>query len=528
MRTIHLLRSAARALLLAAALAVPSAGAATFRFANQGDALSVDPHMHNEAVLLSLMGNVYEALTGRDRNFALRPELATDWKQTAPTMWRFNLRKGVKFHDGSPFTADDVIFSFERARGEGSDVRVYVAGIREIRKVDSHAIDIITNEPFSILPQNVSRWYIMSKTWCERHNATRPVDVRKGTENHASTHANGTGPFVLKSREPGVRTVFAVHPGWWGQPEHNLTEATFTPIGNDATRVAALISGEMDLVDPVPLQDAPRVKAAPTLKVQQSPEMRTIFLGMDQKRDELLFSSVKGRNPLKDRRVRQALYQAIDIEAIRTRIMRGASTPAGLMVAPAVRGFVESLNKRLPHDPEAARRLLAEAGYASGFELGMHCPNDRYVNDSEICQAVASMLAKVGVRINLVAEPKTQFFPKLLQRNVSFYLAGWTPTSQDSHNALFALMATPGESGQGQFNGGSYSNPRVDDLIRRIAAENDLAKRDAMIAEAFRLHQDDVGHIPLHQQPLTWGMRKNVDVVQSPDSFLALRWVVVR
>jgi peptide/nickel transport system substrate-binding protein len=385
---------------------------------------------------------------------------------------------------------------------------VYVAGIREIRKVDTHAIDIVTSEPFSILPQNMSRWYIMSKTWCERHNATRPVDVRKGTENHASTHATGTGPFVLKSREPGVRTVFAVHPGWWGQPEHNLTEATFTPIGNDATRVAALISGEMDLVDPVPLQDAPRVRANPALKIQQSPEMRTIFLGMDQKRDELLFSSVKGRNPLKDRRVRQALYQAIDVEAIRSRIMRGASTPAGLMVAPAVRGFVESLNKRLSHDPEAARRLLAEAGYASGFDLGMHCPNDRYVNDSEICQA--------------------QFFPKLLQRNVSFYLAGWTPTSQDSHNALFALMATPGDSGQGQFNGGSYSNPRLDDLIRRIGAENDPAKRDAMIAEAFRLHQDDVGHIPLHQQPLTWGMRKNVEVVQSPDSFLALRWVMVR
>ena len=526
--TVRLLRAAAKALLLAAALATTPVGAATFRFANQGDALSVDPHMHNEAVLLSLMGNVYEALTGRDRNFALRPELATDWKQTAPTVWRFNLRKGVKFHDGSPFTADDVIFSFERARGEGSDVRVYVAGIREIRKVDSHAIDIVTNEPFSILPQNVSRWYIMSKTWCERHNAARPVDVRKGTENHASTHANGTGPFVLKSREPGVRTVFAIHPGWWGQPEHNLTEATFTPIGNDATRVAALISGEMDLVDPVPLQDVPRVKSTPTLKIQQSPEMRTIFLGMDQKRDELLFSSVKGRNPLKDRRVRQALYQAIDIEAIRSRIMRGASTPTGLMVAPTVRGFVETLNRRLPHDPEAARRLLTEAGYAAGFELGMHCPNDRYVNDSEICQAVASMLAKVGIRVNLVAEPKTQFFPKLLQRNVSFYLAGWTPTSQDSHNALFALMATPGEGGQGQFNGGSYSNQRVDDLIRRIGAENDLAKRDAMIAEAFRLHQDDVGHIPLHQQPLTWGMRKNVDLVQSPDSFLALRWVVVR
>jgi peptide/nickel transport system substrate-binding protein len=510
------------------ALFTGAAQAATFRFANQGDALSVDPHMHNEAVLLSLTGNVYESLTGRGRKFETSPELATDWKQTAPTVWRFNLRKGVKFHDGSAFTADDVIFSFERARGEGSDVKVYVAAIKEIRKVDAHAIDIVTFEPFLILPQTVSRWYILSKSWCEKNNATRPVDVRKGNENYASTHANGTGPFAIKSREPGVRTVFIANPEWWGKPEHNLTEAVFTPIANDATRVAALISGEIDMMDPLPLQDVPRLQASPNLKVLQSPELRTIFLGMDQKRDELLFSNVKGRNPLKDRRVRQAFYQAIDIEAIRTRIMRGVSTPTGLMVAPAVQGFAPELNKRLPHDPEASKKLLAEAGFSEGFEVGMHCPNDRYVNDGEICQAVAAMLAKIGVKVNLVAEPKSLFFPKVIGRNVSFYLAGWTPASQDSHNALFAVMSTPGEGGQGQFNGGAYSNPRVDELTKRIGAENDTAKRNGLIAEAFKVHQDDIGHIPLHQQPITWGLKKNVDMVQLPDNFQYLRWVTVK
>ncbi len=514
------------------ALAVLSLGAAAqgkvFRFSNQGDALSVDPYMHNEAVLLSLTGNVYESLVGRGRKYELTPELATDWKQTAPTVWRFNLRKGVKFHDGSPFTADDVIFSFDRAKGEGSDVRVYVGNIREIRKVDAHAIDIVTQEPFVILPQTVSRWYIMSKAWCEKNNAVRPVDVRKGTENYASTHANGTGPFRLESRQPGVKTVFAVNPDWWGKAEHNLSQAIFTPIGNDATRVAALISGEMDLVDPVPLQDVPRIQKSPDLKIMQSPEMRTIFLGMDQKRDELLASNVKGKNPFKDRKVRQAVYQAIDIEAIRTRIMRGVATPAGLMVAPTVVGFVPELNKRLPFDPDGARKLLAEAGYPNGFEVGMNCPNDRYVNDAEICQAVASMLAKVGVKVNLTAEPKTQFFPKVLQRNVSFYLAGWTPVSQDSHNLLFAVISTPGEGAQGQFNGGSYSNAKVDELTRKIGAESDAAKRLAMITEAFKIHQDDIGHIPLHQQPITWGMRKSVETVQLPDDFLYLRWVTVK
>jgi len=522
------LRAVLFAAVLAGVLANPAVRAATLRFANQGDALSMDPHMHNEAVLLSLTGNVYESLTGRGRKMETTPELATDWKQTAPTAWRFNLRKGVKFHDGSPFTADDVIFSFARGRGEGSDVKVYLAAIKEIRKVDPHTIDIVTHEPFIILPQSVSRWYVMSKSWCEKNNATRPADVRKGSENYASTHANGTGPFVLKSREPGVRTVFGANPDWWGKPEHNLTEAIFTPIANDATRVAALITGEIDMMDPLPLQDVPRLQASPNLKVLQSPELRTIFLGMDQKRDELLFSNVKGRNPFRDKRVRQAFYQTIDIEAIRTRIMRSVATPTGLMVAPGVQGFAPELNKRLPHDVEAAKKLLADAGYPTGFELGMHCPNDRYVNDGEICQAIAAMLAKVGVKVNLVAESKSLFFPKVIGRNVSFYLAGWTPASQDSHNALYALMSTPGDGGQGQFNGGAYSNPRLDDLVPRIAAENDMARRNALIAEAFKLHQDDIGHIPLHQQPITWGLKKSVDMTQLPDNFNYLRWVTVK
>ena len=503
-----------------------SAHAATFRFADQGDVMSMDPYMLNESLLLGFMGNVYEGLTGRGKGLETAPELATDWKQTAPTVWRFNLRKGVKFHDGSPFTADDVIFSYERARGDGSDVKSYVALIREIRKIDATTIDIITTEPFPILPQTVSQWYILSKSWCEKNNTLRPVDVRKGTENYASNHANGTGPFALKSREPGVKTVLVPNTNWWGKAEHNVTEAVFTPIANDATRVAALISGEIDMMQPVPLQDVPRVQAAANLKVIQGPELRTIFLGMDQKRDELLYSNIKGRNPFKDRRVRQAFYQAIDIDAIRSRIMRNAATPTALMVAPAIRGFAPALNKRLAHDPEAAKKLLADAGYPTGFEVGMNCPNDRYVNDAEICQAVASMLAKVGIKVNLVAEPKALFFPKVLRRDTSFYLLGFTPL--ESHNALFALMATPGEGGQGQFNFGAYSNPKLDALTKQIASEIDQTRRNAMIAEAFRLHQDDIGHIPLHQQMLTWGLRKTVDVVQLPNSFNYLRSVTVK
>jgi peptide/nickel transport system substrate-binding protein len=515
-------------LVLAAAVAAGTAHARTFTYANQGDVLSMDPHMLNESLLLNFTGNVYEALVGRGRKLELQPELATDWKRTAPTVWRFNLRRGVKFHDGTPFTADDVIFSYERARGEGSDMKTYVGQIKEIRKVDSHAVDIVTIEPFPILPDVVTQWRIMSRRWSEANGATRPVDVRKGTENYASVHANGTGPFMLKARQPGVRTVLVANPNWWSKPEHNLTEVVFLPIANEATRVAALISGEIDMMEPVPLQDVQRLQRDPKLKVMQGAELRTIFLGMDQKRDALLYSSVKGKNPFKDRRVRQAFYQAIDIEAIRSRIMRGAATPSALMVAPGINGFDPALNKRLPYDPDAAKKLLADAGYPNGFQVTLNCPNDRYVNDSEICQAVAVMLARVGVKVDLLAEPKATYFPKVLSRDTSFYLLGWTPATYDSHNPLFSVLATPGEGGQGQFNLGAYSNPRVDELTRAIASETDPSRRQAMISEAFRLHAEDISHLPLHQQMLTWGMKKNIELVQSPDNFNYLRWVVVK
>lgn len=509
-------------------LAAMPAVATTFKFANQGDALSMDPHSLNESLQLNFLTNVYEPLVGRGKKLELIPLLATDWKQTEPTVWRFNLRKGVQFHDGTPFTADDVIFSYNRARSETSDVKTYVGAIKEIRKVNDHAVDIVTNEPFPILPDVISLWMMMSKKWSEDNRATVPVDKRKGVENTASFKANGTGPFRLRSREPSVRTVLQRNPNYWGKVESNIDEAIFTPIGNASTRVAALLSGEIDMMEPVPVQDVGRIAANPNLKVMQGPELRTIFLGMDQSRNELLFSNVKGKNPFKDKRVRQAFYQAIDVNAIQKAVMRGASAPTGLMIAPGIKGFPAELNKRLPYDPAAAQKLLAEAGYPQGFEVGMNCPNDRYVNDEEICKAVSAMLAKVGVKVNLMAESKSTYFPKILSRNTSFYMLGWTPGSYDSHNPLFALMSTPGAGGQGQFNLGSYSNARVDELTKAIATETDIGKRTAMIREAMQIHQDDIGHIPLHQQALAWAMKKSVDTVQLADNFMFLKWTTVR
>ncbi len=516
--------------LLLAAMAAASfgAGAVTLKIANQGDALSLDPHSLNESLQITVNENVYESLTTRGKNYKIEPQLATGWKQTAPTVWHFDLRKGVQFHDGTPFTADDVIFSYERAKGEGSDMKSYVGIIKEIKKLNDHSIDIVTSSPFPILPELFTHFNIMSKKWCETNQATKPVDRRKGIENAASFRANGTGPYRVRERQPNVRTTFVRNGNYWGKVEGNVDEVVFNVIGNDATRVAALISGEIDLMEPVPVQDVDRIKSASNLKVLQGPELRVIFLGMDQKRDELQFSSVKGKNPFKDKRVRQAFYQAIDIEGIKRTVMRGASTPIAEMFPPQVNGFAPDLAKRLPFDPEASKKLLAEAGYPQGFEVTLNCPNDRYVNDGAICQAVAANLARVGVKIKLEVETKGTYFPKILRRDTSFYMLGWTSSTVDAHNVLYPIMSSPGEGGRGQFNLGSYSNPKVDELTEKVGSETDQKKRNEMIHEAIKIHQDDVGHIPLHQQALNWGAKKNIELVQWPDNGMPWKYITVK
>ena len=516
-------------LVAAAALAAAAvlAQAQTVRIADQGDALSMDPHSLNESLQLSVDGNVYEGLVGRGKDLSLVPALATSWKQTSPTVWRFQLRKGVQFHDGTPFTADDVLFSFARAAGEGSDMRANVNDVKAVRKISDYEVEIETKSPFPILPNQLTTTYIMSKKWCEDNQATKPVDRRKGIENAASFRANGTGPYRLRERQPGVRTVFVRNGNYWGKIDGNAQEIIFTPIGNDATRVAALLSGEVDVMEPVPVQDVDRINASANAKVLVGPELRTIFLGMDQKRDELLYSNIKGKNPFKDKRVRQAFYQAIDINGIQKTVMRGASHPTALMVGPGVHGYEAAMDKRLPFDPEAAKKLMADAGYPNGFEVTMNCPNDRYVNDARICQAVAANLARIGVKINLAAETKGTYFPKVLRRDTSFYMLGWTPSTYDAHDALNSLMACPDDKGAGQFNLGAYCNPELDKLIKGIQSETDQKKRDQMIHDAFKIHMDDIGHLPLHQQALAWGVSKKVTLTQRADNYMPFAWISI-
>jgi peptide/nickel transport system substrate-binding protein len=522
-----------RRLLLAATavalLAASPAAAKTLRYANQGDLKSLDPYTLNETTTNAHLGHVYEGLTKRGKNLAIEPGLAERWETSEDGLrWRFYLRKGVKFHNGNAFTADDVIFSADRVRAQGSNFQTRVPSTAKLVKVDDHTLDVVLTSPNPILHYQWDTWYIMDKEWAEANNATGPTPASATTPSYAALNANGTGPFRIESHQAGVRTVFKANPDWWGKPEHNLTEIIFTPISNDATRVAALLSGEVDVIEPVPIQDIQRVNASPTAQALTGPEVRTIFLGMDQMRDELVNSNVKGKNPFKDRRVREAFFKGIDIETIKSRVMRGLSTPSALMIAPEF--FARSKEFTRPaYDPEGAKKLLAEAGYPNGFEVGMNCPTDRYVNDGEICNAVLNMLARIGIKINPIFEPKAQYFAKILKAggyNTSFYLLGWTPGTGDAHNVLFDIIGcrTDPKSSRGESNAGGYCNPKIDELTDKVLVETDTAKRDQMIVDAFKLLQEDWGYIPLHQQSLAWGVSKKVKLVQRADNQVLLYW----
>jgi peptide/nickel transport system substrate-binding protein len=519
----------AAAIISGVALALSPASGQTLRYANQGELKSLDPYTLKETTTIAHHAHVYEGLVTRDKNLKMVPALAESWETPEPTRWRFHLRHNVKFHNGDPFTADDVLFSADRIRAKGSNFLSNVAADAKFVKVDDYTVDVVLPAPNPILMSQWDGWYIMDKKWCEENNSVAPTPASATTPSYASLHENGTGPFMIESHQPGVKTVFKVNPGWWGKPEHNLKEIIFTPIGADATRVAALLSGEVDVIEPVPIQDIARVNSSGIAKVLTGPELRTIFLGMDQTRDELLYSNVKGKNPFKDVRVREAFYKAVDIEAIKSRVMRGLSTPSALMIAPELYPLSKDFT-RPKYDPDGAKKLLTDAGYPDGFELTMDCPNDRYVNDAAICQAVVGMLARIGIKINLLAQPKAQYFAKVLKPGgfqTSFYLLGWTPATMDSQNVLHDIMGCrddPRDSTRGEANLGDYCSKDVDALTDKITFETDTAKRDQLIKQAFEIGMKEYGYIPLHQQALAWGVSNKVKLTQRADNQVLLYW----
>ncbi|HJS84793.1 MAG TPA: ABC transporter substrate-binding protein [Acetobacteraceae bacterium] len=522
------MRAVALGLALAAATSLP-ASAKTLRWANDGDVGAMDPDTRQETVQLSFLSNIYEPLARRDRDLKLEPALAVSWEQTSPTVWRFHLRPNVKWQDGTPFTADDVVFSLHRILSKNSLMRAPMSMVKEARKIDDLTVDFETFNPDPILPQEQSIFLIMSKVWCEQHHAVEPVVIGGTEDNYAVHNAMGTGPYRLVSREPDRRTVVEKNPTWWDHATSNVDRVEFNVIANAATRVAALLSGEMDMIYSVPPQDMKRIEASPDLKLIERPELRTIFLGMNVSRDELPTSDVKGKNPLRDQRVRKAFLLAIDENAIAKRVMLGLAHPTFLMWGPGVNGYDAKLDVRPPADPAQAKKLLAEAGYPNGFTIGLDCPNDRYVMDEQICTAITSMLAKAGVKVNLNAQTKSKYFAKTgsPKYDTDFYLLGWTPATYDAHNVLYSLLGTRNGK-RGEVNNGGYSNPKLDALIEQIGTESDPQKRQALIDAAAEIVQNDVATIPLHQQVIVWAAKKTVDVAQPADNYFPFRYIQMK
>jgi peptide/nickel transport system substrate-binding protein len=505
--------------------------ARTLRWASTGDVTTQDPHGQDESFTKSVNAMIYERLVMPGKDMSPMPWLATSWKTISPTQHVFTLRRDVKFQDGAPFTADDVVFSFERA-AKSKQFRTYTSQAGTARRIDDYTVEFTTAAPNPVATIAIGEIPIMSRAWATKNNSAEPQDFSTKEATFASRNAMGTGPFRLVSFEPGVKTVLAKNAAWWGiregRFEGNVDQLEYRPVASNATRMAALQSGEIDFVLDPPVQDIARIKTDGDLRVWEGDEMRVITITLDQARDQLLFSNVTGKNPFKDRRVRAAMSQAIDIEAIRTTVMRGLATPTAIPFPnPKGEGIRADLEKRPSFDPAASRALLAAAGYPNGFGFTLHCPNDRYVNDEKICVAIAAMWARVGLDVKVDAMPKAQYFQRTPKKEFSACMQGWGDNNRDAMFTLKPLFHTLNEKGAGDTNYGNFSNAELDDLIDRAEVEMDRAKRLELINRAVELLQREVLVIPLHRQVIPWATRANVRVLHRADNKFNPLWAWV-
>ena len=506
---------------VAAFLGATTLHAETVRWTRSGDSLTLDPHSQNEGPTHSVSHQIHDTLLYQDVDVEIQPGLATDWhvSEDDPAVWIFEIREGVRFHEGQDLTADDVVFSINRARHEHSDMRGLLTSIVDVRAADDFTVEIETDGPNPLLPNNFTNLFIMSRAWAEEHGVEEPTNYAAGEESHAVRNANGTGPFRLVSREPDVRTELERNEDYWGMDRFPLevSRIVFTPIESAATRVAALLSGEVDLLQEAPVQDIQRLSQADNIKIEQGAENRTIFMGMDMGSESLRTANVDG-NPFADRRVREAMHLAIDRHAIQQSVMRGNSEPAGVIAPPFVYGYSEEKDQLPDVDHEQARALLEEAGYGDGFRVSLHCPNDRYVNDEQICQAVVGMLGRIGIEIDLVSQTRSLHFAELARGEYDFYMLGWGVPPMDSEY-IFNYLYHSKQDDRGTWNFTGFANDRVDELTRAMAREVDLDERESVVNEAWDIVHDEIVYLPLHHQMLTWAMRDDIEFpVQSENT----------
>ena len=451
------------ALLLAAttAIAPHALQAETLKWARAGDSLTLDPHAQNEGPTHTLAHQIYEGLLQRDMTGQIIPALATSWDPLPdnPNVWRFKLRPDVKFHNDSAFTADDVVYSINRANMPTSAMKELLTSVKEVRKVDDLTVDIETNGPNPLLVNNLTNLFIMDSDWTEENGVSAPQDVAAGETTFAASNTNGTGAYLLVSRAVDEKTVLKANPSYWGIGEFPLgiSEIVFTPINAAATRVAALLSGEVDFIQDVPVQDLKRVADADGLKVEKAAQNRVIFFGMNTAADDLESDNVDGANPFADVNVRRAMNMAINRNAIQKVVMRDQSDPTNVIMPPFVNGWTEELNTLPEGSIEDAKKSMADAGYADGFSVALDCPNDRYINDEAICQALVGMMAKIGVDVNLIARPKAQHFPLIQNKTSEFYMLGWGVPTFDSHYVFNFLVHSTTED-RGSWNNTGFSN----------------------------------------------------------------------
>jgi peptide/nickel transport system substrate-binding protein len=498
-------------LAVAAVLVWPAPGRAenVLRWSSAIAGLTFDPHAFNHYPTRAQNMQVYEPLVDFDPDHSIRPGLAVAWRLVDSTTWEFELRQGVRFHDDTPFTAEDVVFSLRRALSSKSELGRDLPPVAAIEAEGDHIVRVRSIEPNPILPEQLFSIGIMSKAWAERHGAVEVAPYTDAEIAYVENHANGTGPFMLEAYEPGARTVLVRNPEWWGLAENprNIDRVVFTAVADPGERMAALLAGEIDFLHDPPFAELDRLGSTPGVQLEQTMEFRTIFFGLNQGGAELYSSNVKGKNPFADLRVRQAIYQAIDIEAIRTGIMRGLAIPAGMIIQPGINGYTPEFDARQPYDPDAAKALLAEAGYPDGFEVSLDCPKNRYLNDEAICRAVAGMLAKAGITVDLAIAPMGEHIAKLRQRRTDFYMLGWGTQTFDSHNPFVYLYRS-----DGQYNATGYANPRVDEQIDAIGTELVTYARDPMIEEVWRTVLADVVVVPLHHQVMVWALRDRLEL----------------
>ena len=503
---------------LALALLLQPASAGTLRWGAQRDIGSMDPDSFGDTFTLAFLNHVYEGLVRYDANLKVEPALAISWELISPAVWRFHLRPGVKFHDGAPLTADDVVISLKRATDDNSPLKGNLAAFKDAKAVDPLTVDVTLIGPYPLLLNDLTNIFIFSKPWLVNNHTEAPTDVGKGIEGFATRNANGTGPFVFESRVADQKTILNVNKNWWDKPVHNVDRIEFMPITADGTRLAGLMSDQIDFTNAVPLQTVARLETATDVKILAARELRTVFFALNLN-DKLVESDITDRNPLRDIRVRQALDMAVEIEAIQKKLMRGYSRNTGALVDPAIPGYTAAQEPRAPLDVDAAKKLLAAAGYPNGFTLGLVCASDGYVNEEQICQAATAMWARIGVTVKLTIGPRALITQKRVAGAFDITTLGWAnEPAIDAYSILLQVIHSKTASA-GVFNWGNWGRADMDALIDSAASELDAPKRLALEARALMIAKEQTLFLPLHQQPMIWATRAAVvSVVQLPDN----------